>query len=526
MGHKRKKPILPPTIHAMPQQDDLHRLIRSLTSSEKRYIKVMAGKAGDEAQYLKLFDAIDSFKGEYNEDQLRSRYAKEKFVKFLAAEKKNLMAVILRAMRAFHADSTVDNQLHDLLQDESFLQSKGLVELRKKVIAKAKEIAQAHERFPALYQIVEREFYLTLENNAKDLVEESNRLMDERDRTMNTLFQLHKVTLAKEEAFIAMRSGMDFKNPANVEYMSELSEKYAPDGQAANSSTLAAIQAWGLQALAARAKGDLAATRDHYSKILDCYKQHPEVAYSNSISYKSAISNYLVYANSTRDYSRFENLLAELKALPSTNFYEEGEVFQNVYFIEHIYYLNQGRLDDAAQLVPAILEGIEKFKGKVSPARELTFFYNIMVMYFMMDNYREALKMAETIMDYRSDVRQDVQISARIFHLICHFELGHAEIMESLTRSVYRHLMGQQRLHGFERIMVKFLGEMPFQAQEKDRTKLLAQLLADLNGLSQNDEEKSRINPGRDEVTVWCTAKKEGRTNQEVFVRLSAKNCP
>lgn len=504
----------------MSQQDDLHRLIRSLTASEKRYIKVMAGKAGDEARYLKLFDAIDSFKDEYDEDLLRTRYANETFIKFLAAEKKNLMVVILRAMRAYHAESTIDNQLHDLLLDESFLRSKGLVEHRKKVIAKAKELAKNHERFTALYQVVEREFYLALETHTKDLVDECNRLMDERDHTMNVLLQLHKATLTKEEAFLAIRSGMDFKNPANVAYMDELSQIYRADSKLAAFSISAQIQMLGLHALVARAKGDLTATRNYYAEILECYKQCPGVAKSNSISYKTAISNYLVYANTTRDYSRFEALLAELKSLPSTSFYEEGEVFQNVYFIEHIYYLNQGRLDQAAQLVPSIMKGLSEFKGKVSPAREITFHYNIMMMYFLMDNYREALKMAETIMDLRSDVRQDVQISARIFHLICHFELGHADLMESLTRSVYRHLMGQQRLHGFERIMVKFLAEMPFQAQDKDRDRLLNQLLSELNGLSELEEEKARVNPGRDEVIIWCTAKKENRTNREVFVRL------
>jgi hypothetical protein len=438
-------------------------------------MKVMAGKDSDSAMYLRLMDAMDA-QAEYDESALIAKHAKEEFVKYLARERNRLFNTILKAMRGFHAELSVDNQLHDLLQDEVFLRSKGLVAQRKKVLAKAKELALRHDKLVVLYQILEREYALVLESTPKDLVDECHALLDAKEQTMAQLTELHRVTVAKEEAFLALRSGMDFKKESNVQYMDELLQRSRVQDPTQALTKLSRLQAHSLRALYYRSKGDFAAAKDEYGAIADLYLTDPDLQADNGLGYKIALGNYLVYANSARDYSRFEELLGKLRALPPTNFYEDGELFQNVYFIEHLYYMNHDRWDDAERLVPDILAGLERYRGKVNKAREMTFYYNILIMYLLTAKYREALKYAELLMAERTDVRQDVQVAARIFHLICHYELGHADLMESLTRSVYRYLMGQQRLHEFERVMIKFLEEMPFQLTSANYTTALTKL--------------------------------------------------
>lgn len=488
----------------MSKSDDLHRLIRSLSPSEKRYIKVMARKDEADAKYLRLMDAIEA-QPEYDEAAFVNRYAKEGFIKFLAAEKKKLHSIILKAMRAFHADASVDNQLHDLLQDEVFLRSKGLVAQRRKVLEKAKELALRHDKLVVLYQILEREYALVLESTPKDLVDECNALLETKETTMARLNELHRITVAKEEAFLAIRSGMDFKKAENIQFMDGLLDRTRLRHPEHALTKQSRVQAHSLRALIHRSKGDFPAAKAEYEAIADLYMADPDMQADNGLGYKIALGNYLVYANSARDYTRFEEVLAVLKALPPTNFYEDGELFQNVYFIEHLYYMNHDRWADAERLVPDIMAGLEQYRGKVNKAREMTFLYNILIMYFLTHKYKEALKYADLLMAERTDVRQDVQVATRIFHLICHYELGHADLMESLTRSVYRYLMGQQRLHEFERTIIKFLEESPFEFNDSAELTSWSGLRSDFIRLRNENEGVSIA--GIEELLQWLNFK-------------------
>ena len=106
--------------------DDLFRLIKSLTKSEKGYFKKFAAKntAGSKQNYLVLFDAIDDMET-YDEDLLRKKLKNEQFLKQLAVYKVYLFNLILKAL---HLYGTVDNsttRVKDLIDNAKMLESKG-----------------------------------------------------------------------------------------------------------------------------------------------------------------------------------------------------------------------------------------------------------------------------------------------------------------------------------------------------------------------------------------------------------------
>jgi len=69
---------------------ELHTLIHSLSSSEKRYIRLHS----DAEQGIELMDAILK-QSEYNENLLKQAYAKASFIKNLAVNKKHLFQLML-----------------------------------------------------------------------------------------------------------------------------------------------------------------------------------------------------------------------------------------------------------------------------------------------------------------------------------------------------------------------------------------------------------------------------------------------
>jgi hypothetical protein len=107
--------------------DELHKLIKSLTQSEKRFFKIYASRhvIGEGNNYVKLFDAISDQKN-YNEKIIKEKFAKESFMDRYAAVKNYLHQLILKSMRNFHSASTIDIELKEMLIDIDFLYQKGL----------------------------------------------------------------------------------------------------------------------------------------------------------------------------------------------------------------------------------------------------------------------------------------------------------------------------------------------------------------------------------------------------------------
>jgi|GEM_PF-6439712 len=163
--------------------------------------------------------------------------------------------------------------------------------------------------------------------------------------------------------------------------------------------------------------------------------------------------------------------------------------------------MNTGEFEKAEALIPAIEEGLETYAQKINKARLLSFQFNIMIMYFLMHRFKEAAKWADVILEDKSEIKQGISTVTRILLPIIHFELGHHDIVENLTRSAYRYLLAKERLHSFERLMVNYLGEMPFSADETEFREKLKLFSVELEKLYSDPKEQNTY--GMEEMRLW-----------------------
>src|SRR5687767_4613325 len=107
-------------------KEDLFRLIKSLSKTEKAYFKKFSERhtIGDRNNYLKLFDAIDR-QIVYDEQKLKKE---EKYITQLPYLKNYLTSMIFKAMQVFYADHTEGHRIRRLADDAWFLYKKGLYE--------------------------------------------------------------------------------------------------------------------------------------------------------------------------------------------------------------------------------------------------------------------------------------------------------------------------------------------------------------------------------------------------------------
>ncbi len=499
----------------MATQDELFQLVKSLTPSEKRYFKTNAAKGGDaKSNYVQLFDAIDSQGEEYDEELLKQKHAKKPFVKYLSAEKKYLREQVMKQMRAYRSDLSVDNKINELLQDEQFYRDKGLKQHREKTILKAKELATKYERLYLLQEILERQVDFVQEFEEKSLTEPVLRLHTELQR-LSVNQQTHlDLSFKNREIFSAYRSGADIQDPIVRHRL----DRAIAEAELLRSRT---VGSFSLQQTLSRAYSNYYQFfRDNeksYEYVLNeylLYQENPQFKESGTYNYKICLANLISRAHGAKKITEFLQFIEEMKALPATNFNEDGEVFQNVYFLEHLHYINTGAFDKAAALIPNIEKGLVEYEAKINKARLLSFSYNIMVMYFLMHRFKDAAKWADQILTDKSEIKQGVTTVTRILLPIIHFELGHHDIVESLTRSAYRYLKEKKLLYAFEKLMINYLKNMPFSIDETEFKLKLNHFSKALDEMN----EQERLAPGVEEINLWTKHRLGGQMMSDLIL--------
>jgi hypothetical protein len=176
--------------------------------------------------------------------------------------------------------------------------------------------------------------------------------------------------------------------------------------------------------------------------------------------------------------------------------------------------MNVGEFENAEALVPTIKEGLKKYEAKVNKARVLAFQYNIMIMYFIMHKFSEALKWSNIILDTKTELKQEIFTSTTVLLPVIHFELGHHDLVESLTRSAYRTLSKRNRLHSFEKALVKYLRKMPFSTNSVDFQTKLVEFESELTKIGLNESTKYY---GMEEMTLWVRSYTEKKKMNQLL---------
>lgn len=120
---------------------ELYELVKSLSSSEKRYFRIFATlhTVGDENKYMKLFELIDQC-DDYNEEAILKGLNEKGGVTF-SKLKRYLYDLILKAMRNYNTDKNGTHQLTSAIDDMSILFNKGLYKQALKALEKAQKVA-------------------------------------------------------------------------------------------------------------------------------------------------------------------------------------------------------------------------------------------------------------------------------------------------------------------------------------------------------------------------------------------------
>jgi hypothetical protein len=120
-------------------------------------------------------------------------------------------------------------------------------------------------------------------------------------------------------------------------------------------------------------------------------------------------------------------------------------------------YFLQGTFTKGLRLVPFLEDMLKKYGLFLDTHRVLIFYYKIACLYFGSGNNEKAIEYLNKIINQKGDLRTDLQCYSRLLHLIAHYELGNFELLEYLTKSVYRYMAKMGNLSKVEEEMFDFL---------------------------------------------------------------------
>ncbi|RXK82762.1 hypothetical protein [Filimonas effusa] len=442
--------------------DELFQLVKSLEKAEKRNFKLFVKRnAGgtEELKVVTLFDALDSM-SQYDEAQLLLKSPELKKQQ-LSNMKAHLYKQILTSLR-FSKDEHVEMQLNEQMSYARILYNKGLYHQSLKLLEKIKQLAVQNSQvtFEMQALIFEKKIEMlhitrSMENRASQLSLE----VESANTHLTLINKLSNLSLQLYSWYIKMGHARDEKDVGAVKMFFEM---HLPAYQLADMQFYERMYLYQSYAWYSFILQDLLAYYRYTQKWVDLFEKQPAMKGIETGQYIKGLHNLLSAHFSLENYEGFNKALALFEAFGAS---EAGSSNANVR-IQTFLYLNTARINrhflegtfsEGLSLVPALEEKLEEYRIHIDRHRVLVFYYKIACLYFGSGDNERAIDYLNQIINWKMDLRTDLQCYARLLHLIAHFELGNWDILEYLIKSVYRFMANMKNLSVVEEEVFKFL---------------------------------------------------------------------
>ena len=489
--------------------DDLLALIQSLNQTEKRYFKIFAQRhvIGKSNAYIELFEAVElaGRKGEFDEAAIRKKLSKVIPSNSYAVIKNYLYNLILKSMRAYHEDDTTTHTITQRMMDIEFLMNKGHFDKALKMLKSAKQAARELNRNFLLIEILSIQRRLmrhTMEKSSEATLQESSA---EEMACLNKIAVELKYHHLYDQLYVMLQKYYQFRDEKLLKRVGAImnNELLLDINKAISFESLIMFHL--IHSDHAHLTGDAHQSKFHRHEIIKAYETFPKMQQDESLRYVNSLNNYLASCFQLNDLQEVQQTLIKVKSLVPANLEEESQIFKNSVYLELLFYIQTNQFEAGKKLVPEIQAGLKKFGSKLPKGRILTIYYNVAVLFFVLESFDECLDwINEIIFGEWEKVRQDIQDSAKILQIILHYELGNVELLDSLMRSTRRHLKDSDRLYEIETLLLQLVKKLLRSPGKKERT---SHLQAAQKKLKEITGKSDYTVTGTEEIQLWMDSR-------------------
>jgi len=499
--------------------DALFQLIKSLEKSEKRNLKLFAGRnsGAESLKSMQLFNALDKLT-EYDEKQVLKRVPSVSKQQ-LSNTKALLYKQILGSLRIIRDDKNVDMQLREMMDSARILFNKGLYLQTLKVLDKTKEFARTYHQLTYLQQALFFEkkiegLYITrsIQSRADELAEEADSIV-EKLAHINTLsnlaLQLYSWYIQNGHA----------RNENDVKTAKLFFEKSLPKNAAQLDGFYEKQYYYQSYAWYAFIKLDFLMFYRYCQKWVDTFEAAPHMIAVETTMYIKGVHNLM---SAHFDLMNRDGLAACIKKFkhfvqtPLVQDNNNNRITGYVYLYTAVINLHflEGTFHRGLKMVPYLEEMLVEHGRYLDRHRVMVFYYKIACLYFGSGNNKKAIDYLNRIIHQKDDLRTDLQCYSRLLHLIAHYELGNFDLLEYLIKSVYRYMAKMENLSKVEEEMFRFLRNA-FRFNAKTIRPEFEKLLGNLKRYQSNRLEARAF--AYLDVISWLESKLSGINVQDVI---------
>ncbi|MBO9617883.1 MAG: hypothetical protein J7539_02515 [Niabella sp.] len=499
--------------------DILFQLIKSLEKSEKRHFKlyITRSSGNEDLKVIKLFDAMDKMP-QYDEKALLKKL-KEVTKPQLSNLKSHLYREILAGLRLLKSSESLDLQLNELFDTAHILYKKGLFYQSLRVIDKAKETAKLNQKFFFLPQLLSLEKRIEALNVTNSFVSRMDELADESNEAntkLNMITRLSNLSLQMYGFFIANGHA---RNEAEEDKVKKFFRQNLPSGSAQQEGFYERLYYYQSYTWYAFIRQDFLLYYRYVQKWVDLFYEKPGMQRAETGHFIRGYHNLLNAHFDLRNYEKFTIDLHQFEEFSHTKRVQSNENFRVQSFVyiasaKINYFTITGQTAAGLKEVPYIEDKLSEYALFLDRHRVMVINYKIAMLYFLSGDYSTSIDYLQKIINDSSDLRTDLQCYSRLVHLLAHYELGNLELMDSLTRSVFRYMSKMKNLTVIEQEIFRFI-RGAFHYSRNELKPEFAKFLDKVKHLEGNRFETRSF--AYLDIISWLESKVEGKSMRVII---------
>ncbi|HKP32673.1 MAG TPA: hypothetical protein VJT83_08095, partial [Chitinophagaceae bacterium] len=431
--------------------DILFQLIQSLEKAEKRHFKlyIKRSSAKQELKIVKLFDAIDKLK-EYDEKILLKKLPGIEKPQ-LHNLKTHLYKELLASLRLLKSADSIDLQLNEQFDYAHILYKKGLFMQSLRLLERTKETARSNQKFNFLPQIISLEKRIQTLHITRSLLEKAEALSAEAVEVSSHIDMVARLSNLAMNLYGWYIKNGHARNEEDELGVKKFLKENIPAGVEEQTGFYERLYFYQSYCWYAFIKQDFLQYYRYTQKWVDLFDNEPLMIRVETGHYIKGLHNLLNAHFDLRNYDKFKIDLKKFEEFAKTDRVRDHDNFRIQAFI----YITQAKINqhfmhgtfkEGLMLVPEIENQLADFELFIDTHRVLVLNYKIAMLHFGSGDYSRAIDYLQRIINDHVDLRYDLQCYARLLHLMSHYELGNFELMESLTKSVYRFMAKMKNL--------------------------------------------------------------------------------
>lgn len=429
------------------QQNKLFDLIKTMSRSEKGYFKKYSTRhvIGGENDYIKLFDAIEQ-QEQYDEKKLVKKLKGQKFIGHLAVLKKYLYKLILKSLRSYYEEGSLDLQIKSQLAEVSILYERGLSGQAAKILQRAKSIALENEKLILLQEVNDWERKLIRDGLYKNQTPDSILALEkERDLFLMKSLCLNKYLGITERTFFADYYLDAAQKKIQIgELDLELDKLYREINPSYNSfqSSMLYYHLRGKHATILKPKSG---EKIYEKEMLNLLESNPQAILANPDTYIVSLFNLLAGSEHLVDVKEQVNILNKISDFENANskylsFKSRVKIFSYLTILRTHLFITTADFDYGKEYIPMhLLKPMKLYEAKINSLDKETIYFNILTIYFGAEDHKASLRWSNKIInEYSESITEDILETTKLLNVIIHYELKNSLTIVSVITSAER----------------------------------------------------------------------------------------